>query len=355
MKILEKISIPKDNVNDDAVQIKKIYVKDNEEVQANTLLMDYETSKANYEIESSVSGFIKLLRKEGDLVNIGEDIIIITNKKDLINKQSLEVLSNEIKQSFSKNALKKINELKIDKKVFKGENLITEKKVMDYYNKQTLENNNNLEILPMTSTDQAMLKMVLWQKENTVPAYLEILTDQSHWDTYAQGLMKDQNILINPLLSILAYRLVKIAKNYPEINSYFNGENIIIYKSINLGFTVEVKENLYLVVIRDADKMDELTFIKKLFKLQKKAFNDKLNYDETSEATIAFTSLSKVNVYRHIPILPTHTGLIVAHSSPSEVVVKKNVSKPVVIGATYDHRYLKGGRVAKILNEMVEE
>ena len=52
MKILEKISIPKDNVNDDAVQIKKIYVKDNEEVQANTLLMDYETSKANYEIEN---------------------------------------------------------------------------------------------------------------------------------------------------------------------------------------------------------------------------------------------------------------------------------------------------------------
>ena len=50
MKIIEKIYVPKDNVNDEFVLIKNIYVKDNDEVDNNTLLMDYETSKANFEL-----------------------------------------------------------------------------------------------------------------------------------------------------------------------------------------------------------------------------------------------------------------------------------------------------------------
>ena len=353
MSILEEISIPKDNVNDEVVLIKTIYVKDNEEVGPDTLLLDYETSKVNIEIKSDITGFVKLLCSEGDTIEIGENVIIILDKKE--SNLIISSKTHDSEQTFSKNALRKLDELKMAKSLFKNENLITEKKVLDYYNQQSRENNNgDNEILPMTSANQSMLNMVLWQKENTVPAYLEILTDQSPWEAYAQELMNRHNLIFNPLLGVLAYKLVKMAKKRPEINSYCDGHNIIIYNSVNLGFTVEVKNKLYIVVVRNADKMNEVTFVKNLFNLEKKAYSDKLNIDETRGATITFTSLSKANVIRHIPILPFSTGLIVAHSVSSIFEIKNKVTKPIVVGATYDHRYLNGGVVATILNDMVE-
>jgi len=205
----------------------------------------------------------------------------------------------------------------------------------------------------MSSIEQAISKTVNWHKENTVPAYLEIIIDQSYWDNYSKILMDANKLLVNPLLSILAYRVASIVNKFPRINSYCDGENIITFKSVNLGFTVEVKDRLYLVVVHNADKMDELAFVKELFKLQKKAFSDKLSPKDTSGATIAFTSLSKEGVIRHIPILPTKTGLIIAHSSSFEH--KKDIAKSVTIGATYDHRYLSGGYVAKVLNYMFKK
>lgn len=133
MSILEKISIPRDNVNDEAVLIKNIYVKDNEKVNPDTLLLDYETSKANFEIQSNVTGFVKILCNEGDTIEIGQNVIIISDKKESQEKESSKTL--EIEQSFSKKALQKIDELKIDNKIFRDEKLITEKIVLDYYNK----------------------------------------------------------------------------------------------------------------------------------------------------------------------------------------------------------------------------
>jgi hypothetical protein len=64
-------------------------------------------------------------------------------------------------------------------------------------------------------------------------------------------------------------------------------------------------------------------------------------------ATIAFTSMARWNVSRHVPILPPHTGLIVAHSAPRG-------SGRAVLGATYDHRLLSGFDVVQVLQALAQ-
>ena len=50
MSVVEEIKIPQDNVNDSDVTISNIYVDQNCYVDKISLIIDYETSKANFEI-----------------------------------------------------------------------------------------------------------------------------------------------------------------------------------------------------------------------------------------------------------------------------------------------------------------
>jgi pyruvate/2-oxoglutarate dehydrogenase complex dihydrolipoamide acyltransferase (E2) component len=59
-----------------------------------------------------------------------------------------------------------------------------------------------------------------------------------------------------------------------------------------------------------------------------------LRAHDLTGATIAFTSMARWNVARHVPVLPPYTALVVAHSGTSNGVG--------TLGATYDHRALTG-------------
>ena len=58
MKILESIMIPQDTANDDQVIIRNINVTNNELIESDHCCIDYETSKATFEITNK-----KRLRK----------------------------------------------------------------------------------------------------------------------------------------------------------------------------------------------------------------------------------------------------------------------------------------------------
>jgi pyruvate/2-oxoglutarate dehydrogenase complex dihydrolipoamide acyltransferase (E2) component len=92
---------------------------------------------------------------------------------------------------------------------------------------------------------------------------------------------------------------------------------------------------LYLAVVENAAALSCGEFIARLTALQRKALTHNLRSHETAAATIAFSSMARWNVARHIPILPPHTALIVAH-------VAASADGRGRLGATYDHRVLTG-------------
>ena len=66
---------------------------------------------------------------------------------------------------------------------------------------------------------------------------------------------------------------------------------------------------------------------------------------EMRGTTVGFTSMARWGVRRHIPVLPPHTALMVAHAAaPKE--------GPAVLGATYDHRMLTGFDAARLLQKL---
>jgi pyruvate/2-oxoglutarate dehydrogenase complex dihydrolipoamide acyltransferase (E2) component len=189
-----------------------------------------------------------------------------------------------------------------------------------------------------------MLRTVEWHQREAISAYLEISYDSSPWETYARDFQKANKLLVSPLVSLMAWRLVQLAKEHPEINATLaNGEKYV-YDHVNMGFTVQAGERLYVIVLQEAEKLSQVDFVKKLGDLQRSAMNNSLRPEETSGATIAMSSMARWPVTRHVPLLVPYTAMMIAHTAP--------VAGSATLGATYDHRVLSGGDAVRVLQAL---
>lgn len=199
-------------------------------------------------------------------------------------------------------------------------------------------------LLPLLPKELGMLHTVSWHHGEAATGYIEVPYDPAPWTSYARSFQEFHRLVLNPLLSLMAWRLVEIAKRHSKLNSTVIDQHKYVYSQVNLGFTVHSDSALYLVVVDAANRLLERPFFDRLFELQRRAMDNSLRPHEVTGSTIAFTSMARWNVSRHIPVLPRFTSLIVAHTDSGE--------RGAALGATYDHRVLSGADVVHALREL---
>jgi pyruvate/2-oxoglutarate dehydrogenase complex dihydrolipoamide acyltransferase (E2) component len=197
----------------------------------------------------------------------------------------------------------------------------------------------------LTPPEHGMLRTVVWHKFEAVPGYVELAYDPAPWAAYAGAFQQRHRLLLSPLLALLARRLVCTALDQPAVNATVAGEQRHVYDHVNVGFTVQSGNDLMVVVVREAETLDELAFVQKLGDLQRRAMRNALRPDETSGATMGFSSMARWAVTRHVPVLLPQTALMIAHTAPS--------GGSACLGATYDHRVLNGANVVRALQMLV--
>jgi pyruvate dehydrogenase E2 component (dihydrolipoamide acetyltransferase) len=197
---------------------------------------------------------------------------------------------------------------------------------------------------PLTITERGMVKTVLWHRDSAVPGYVEIQYSTEAWESYAEAFQGRYKLLLNPLLALMAYRLMQLARENPKLNSTISGEERHQYASVNLGFTLQSGGNLYLLSLKDADKLEEKPFVDTLNLLMRHGMKGKLKADQTGGVTVGFSSMARWKVTRHMPILAPYTSLMVAHAH--------GTGGMAALGASYDHRVLTGGEAAAALQAL---
>ena len=203
------------------------------------------------------------------------------------------------------------------------------------------------ELRELSGEERGMFATVLWHRDQAAAGYLEVEYDPKPWDAYAAHYAKQNNLMMSPLLPLLAFRLVELAKDSPRINATIVNEQRYQYEPINLGFTVQAGQTLYLGVVQGSQAMDAAQFIGALGEVQRHAMARKLRPSESSGAMLSFSSMARWKVTRHIPILPPNTSFIVSHAAP-------HASGQAVLGASYDHRLLSGADAAQVLRAMAQ-
>ena len=196
----------------------------------------------------------------------------------------------------------------------------------------------------LTREEKGMAATVTWHRDFAVPGYIEIDYDLAPWAEYSKRFQEEKGLLMPPLLPLMAWRLVEIASETPRLNATMVGNQRYEYAPVNIGFTIQAGDALYLAVVRDAHERDEFGFVNALGDVLRRAAGHNLKEAEASGSTIGFSSMERWKVTRHIPILPPHTALMVAHASGQ--------GGRGVLGASYDHRVMNGGQVVAALKKL---
>jgi pyruvate dehydrogenase E2 component (dihydrolipoamide acetyltransferase) len=354
------VRAPRLNNNDDFVQIRSILSPVGAPVRKGDPLIELETDKAVFELAAEVDGF--LLRVDcavGDSVAVGTVVAWMGESAD---EAVPEALPEPLRQEAVRSEPTAKARILLEKHGISAEEVprsgerLTAQDVEGYIQsrssvpaavpQQTFPAPAAGSIHPLNAEGRAMLKTVQWHRDHAAAGYIEIEYDPEPWNSYAAGFMKEQRLFLSPLLPLLAWRLVALAREHPRVNATIVGEDFYAFDHVNLGFTVQSGESLYLAVLHQAEDLDTAAFIARLGELQRRAVARHLAPTEVRDATLSFTSMARWAVTRHMPILPPFTSLIVAHSAPR--------GGRAVLGATYDHRVLSGFDVVTVLSALAK-
>jgi pyruvate/2-oxoglutarate dehydrogenase complex dihydrolipoamide acyltransferase (E2) component len=357
---------PRVNNNDDIVRVIELSVNEGDFVKGGDLVAAVETDKAIVEVEAERDGYVlKILPELDEKVAVGSVVIWLGDSPDEAVPEETTAPAKSASAGASRPTAKArvmLNKLGLDERQIpsSGERL-TVNDIEAYLAKQDMLTPTAPSPLPVQTREQipdvpgeyqelseeahAMLVTVQWHRDQAAAGYLEVEYDPKPWEEYAAEYARQNKLMLSPLLPLLAYRLVELAKKNPKINATVVNDRHFLYAPINLGFTVQADKTLYLTVVREAQSMSVSEYIDALGEVQRHAIARKLKPKEATGATLTFSSMARWRVSRHIPILPPYTGLMVAHAAPKG-------SGRAVLGASYDHRLLSGFDVAQVLESL---
>ena len=358
------IPIPRVNNNDDTVKVVRLAVEVGEQVHEGDLIFEVETEKAVVGIEAEQDGFVLAVKcAVGDIVPVGTVAMWLGDTADeQVPDDAAPTATETADEGVTAKALLLLrrHNLSADAVPRSGPRLTAaDVEVFVASGEEPPDEaprpaNPNLpaaaDLRPLTPAERGMVNTVTWQREHAVAAYLEIEYDPRPWDEYAAAFARAGRQLLSPLLALIAWRLVRLtAGTSTNATILDDGEPTrASYQHLNLGFTVQAGESLFLCVVDLADTMDEAAFVARLGELPRRAIANRLAPVEMRGATVGFTSMARWGVRRHIPVLAPQTSLMVAHCAPAAD------GASAVLGATYDHRLLTGFDVARLLQKLAD-
>jgi pyruvate dehydrogenase E2 component (dihydrolipoamide acetyltransferase) len=363
---------PRVNNNDDNVQVVQLGVKAGDRIEVGALIAEVETDKAVVEVNAEHDGFVlQVLCDQEEMIEVGSIMMWIGSSPDeSLPEAPSQKTADETayvtsgKPTAKARALLEKHGLQAEEIPCQGERLTASDieaflaetgaerqrptTALEKGARQVFESLPNVpgKLQALSAEEHGMSSTVAWHRDHAIATYLEVEYDPRPWEEYADAFAQTHKFMLNPLLPLIAYRLVEIARGTPKINCTLVKGQKYRYDQVNMGFTVQVGETLYLTVVRQADLLDAKQFIDALGEVQRRAMARKLTSDELQGATVGFSSMARWNVNRHVPVLAPYTSLMVAHAAAGRS------TETAVLGASYDHRILNGYDVARVLTEL---
>jgi len=133
---IQEIIIPKESVNDDSVLLLEWYKENGAKVNKGDNIANCETSKAIFDIEAPMDGYLFYQYKIGDEIPVGNLLAIISKKHSFsfinynLSEEEDHILKEKVR--FSKIALQLIEKNDLKKETFYHLNMVTKEDVLRY-------------------------------------------------------------------------------------------------------------------------------------------------------------------------------------------------------------------------------
>lgn len=171
---------------------------------------------------------------------------------------------------------------------------------------------------------------------------------------------------------LIAYALVRAAREMPAITAHFRRENGTAQRvepGIHLGLAVDAQRKdgsrfLVVPVVRNADRLSFANFHEQYEALVSKARENKLSADELMGASFTLTNPGGIGTVASVPRLMAGQGAIIAagaigyptgFAQSSEGTLRSlGVQKIMTMTSTYDHRVIQGAQSGEYLQRVEE-
>jgi len=136
-------------------------------------------------------------------------------------------------------------------------------------------------------------------------------------------------------------------QEFPFVNSFLDGDTIVLKSSVNVGIAVSVDQSIVVPVIRSCQAKSIEELAKQLASISTKAREHKLKPDDVKEGTITFTNFGMSDAIIGIPIIRYPEVAIIGMGAIRKSVVPLKddsigIRQMVHISLTFDHRVLDG-------------
>ncbi|MBU4292622.1 MAG: 2-oxo acid dehydrogenase subunit E2 [Actinobacteria bacterium] len=399
-----EIKMPQLGQTTDEVRIVRWLVKEGQEVKRGEPLCEVETDKTTMELESFTSGTVLKINVEPDtVVNSGAVIALIgkageikgsekAEKKDEASHGKIEITETaltESRQEFGQEGQDKLkkaaieegtqqreysSEVKatslvknlakiknIDLRLVKGtgpQGLITRDDLDNFINGKTggaVKVAGAKEII-LTQSQSAVARSLSKSKSEIPHYYLktEIFADNIlKWREKNRSATNEKV----SMYSIIVYAVANILMQMPKMNAYFKQNRIILYEDINIGFAVGVEDELFIPVIKNANKKDIMQIDLELKKLVANTSSKKFESGDLSGGTFTISNLGMYDIDEFCAIInPQQSGILavgklkkVLHIDESGRMIIRNA---FTITGSFDHRFVNGKTGAEFLSKL---
>ncbi len=168
-----------------------------------------------------------------------------------------------------------------------------------------------------------------------------------------------ENITINDMV---CYAVIRSLKKFPQVNAHFMGDQMKLFRKVNLGFAVDTDRGLMVPALKDADDLSIGGLSNQLGKLAGNCRKGNINPDLLNPEGASFTisNLGNYGVEMFTPVinLPQVAILGVNTIIPRPMDLGDGVYGfvPMIgLSLTYDHRALDGGEATRFLADIARE
>ena len=365
------IKVPTVGESISEVVISRWNKKTGDYVAMDELLCELESDKATFELNAEKAGILTTKGNEGDTIKVGDTICLIDENAAKPEGSKAEVESikpktetvqpassiqhPEANKPFPSVAAAKIlAEKGIDVKNVKGtgkEGRITKGDALNAELKVTTNESKsrNERVEKMTSLRKVVSKRLVAVKNETA-----MLTTFNEVDmkpimdlrNQFKTQFKEKHGVNLGFMSFFTKAVTVALKQFPSVNAYLNGDEIIFHDFCDISIAVSAPKGLVVPVIRNAESMSLAEIESEVVRLAGKARDNKLSIDEMTGGTFTITNGGVFGSMMSTPIINAPQSAILGmHNIIERPVVKDGliVARPMMyLALSYDHRIIDG-------------
>jgi 2-oxoglutarate dehydrogenase E2 component (dihydrolipoamide succinyltransferase) len=159
-------------------------------------------------------------------------------------------------------------------------------------------------------------------------------------------------------MSFFAKAVSYALQEWPAVNAYIDGDNIIYHNYCDISIAVSAPKGLVVPVIRNAESLSMAGIEKKVVELATKARDNKLSMEEMQGGTFTITNGGVFGSLMSTPIINIPQSAILGMHKIQErpvVIDGQIVARPMMyLALSYDHRIVDGRESVSFLVRVKE-